>query len=189
MIIRPLDTLHENDGQDDQSRFLISLNDFAERESGTLLDTIFYYWDALRGDGRELPNVRHFDLRDIFGEASQDSMSAVITKATDPENFVLVNHGTSQLGPFGADLEGKRLCDVPSAIHARASAFEYQQCKSLRRPFYHEVDQVIGGISRHYVRIMLPLVDDRGDVVKIAYGIRALEPNYYMTPKNSAVHS
>ena len=180
MILRPLDRLHENDGFDDQSRFLLSLNDFAERESSTLLDTIFYYWDALRGGSDKVPNVRHFELRNVFGQNTPDPLSAVVTDTANPRNFVLVNHGTSQLGPFGADLEGKRLRDVPSVIHARATAQEYQQCKLLRRPLYDEIDQVIGGISRHYVRIMLPLANDQGDVVKIAYGIRALEPNYYM---------
>ena len=105
MILRPLDRLHENDGFDDQSRFLLSLNDFAERESSTLLDTIFYYWDALRGGSDKVPNVRHFELRNVFGQNTPDALSAVVTDTANPRNFVLVNHGTSQLGPFGADLE------------------------------------------------------------------------------------
>jgi hypothetical protein len=36
-----LEATHRSDGTDDQSRFLYSMNDFAERETYTLLDTIF----------------------------------------------------------------------------------------------------------------------------------------------------
>ena len=56
---------------------------------------------------------------------------------------------------------------------------EYEHCKHLRRPLYNEIDQVVRGICRHYVRLMLPLIEDKGEITKIAYVTRGLLPNYY----------
>ena len=67
--------------------------------------------------------------------------------------------------------------DVPSVIHARATAQEYQQCKLLRRPPLSCKSSVE---SAAITCGSCCLGQRPGRCAKIAYGIRALEPNYYM---------
>jgi len=52
---------------------------------------------------------------------------------------------------------------------------EYLRCKETRKQLYHEINQVVCGVVRHYVRLKLPLADTDGNIVKIAYGVRLLE--------------
>ena len=180
MKYKPLEKMHQTDGSDDQSRFLYSMNDFAEREPGTLLDTVHFYWDALSGDRGDLPNVTYFDARDLFGADIPDLVSSVDVRSDDPQNYLMLDHPKSPLGPFGGQMINKRIREFPNKLHREATQKEYLICKQTRRPFYHEIDQVIGGISRHYVRVLLPLMDNSGAVVKVAVVLRRLTPSYRM---------
>ena len=55
---------------------------------------------------------------------------------------------------------------------ATATAMEYNACKHARAPMYHEIEQIIGGVMRHYTRIVLPVADRHGKVVKLYCGFR-----------------
>ena len=52
---------------------------------------------------------------------------------------------------------------------------EYLRCKERRKPLYHEINQIVCGVVRYYVRVGLPLADTDGNIVKIAYGVRLLK--------------
>ena len=71
-------------------------------------------------------------------------------------------------------------------MHAQSTMNEYLRCKETRQPFYHEIDQVVCGVVRHYVRLMLPLANTDGNVIKIAYGVRLLESFYQFSDENPA---
>jgi len=88
MRYESLDATHQSDGSGDQSRFLDLTNDFADRETGKLLDTMFYYWQALFGDGRVLSHVQAFNSGDLFGNNVPERLSVMITQADDPANFM-----------------------------------------------------------------------------------------------------
>ena len=88
MRYEPLDATHQNEGSGDQSRFLDLTNNFADRETGKLLDTMFYYWQAQFGDGRKLPHVQAFNSGDPFGDNVPERLSVMITQADDPANFM-----------------------------------------------------------------------------------------------------
>ena len=60
-------------------------------------------------------------------------------------------------------------------MHYRACASEYLISIRERVPIYHEIDQAIGDISRHYVRLMLPVVDKMGRVVRLVYAVRIVK--------------
>jgi hypothetical protein len=135
VIFRPLEIIRGCSGANDQSRFLYDLNAFAEREAGTLLDTMFYYWQALCGDGQEMPHLRDFEPRQLFGDKIPDHLSAIVTEVANPANFIMIAHLKYTLGLFGGQLEAKPIKDFPSLIHAQALMYEYQRCRQLRRSF------------------------------------------------------
>jgi len=71
-------------------------------------------------------------------------------------------------------MEGTRLGDYPNRMHRDATMAEYQLCKQLRRPLYNEFNQILAGVTRHYRRILMPLLDERGEFVRIAYSFRSI---------------
>jgi hypothetical protein len=71
-------------------------------------------------------------------------------------------------------MEGTRLGDYPNRMHRDATMAEYQLCKQLRRPLNNKFNQILAGVTRHYRRILMPLLDERGDVVRIAYSFRSI---------------
>lgn len=170
MVYRPLEVIHAFDGDDEHCRRQFSLNDFAEMEQNSYLDVLFYYWNALRGDGRELPRVESFCPTGVFGPDVLHWIRGVDTTSENPENFLLRDHHSSLPALLPNGLHGRPVTDFPSKAHARATLRDYVLCRRLRSPMYHEINQVVCGVPRHYVRLLLPLVDANGRVVRLAYG-------------------
>ena len=175
-----LDISRGRDGADETCRLLLSLDRFADREAGTTLDTLYYYWDALRGDGRTMPLAKDFRPGHVFGPGFMNWVHAVETAVDDPANFVMRDHGNNGAVPYTVRMADRRIADYPRRLHARGCMREYQMCRLLRRPLYHEIDHITAGVARHYTRILLPLADERGAVVRLAYAIRLLDPPFRM---------
>ena len=97
-----------------------------------VLDTIFYYWDALRGGSDKVPNVRHFELRNVFGQNTPDGASAVDPPTPGTlSSSIMERLSSARLVPIWRE---------SSFATCASTAQEYQQW--LRRPLYHEIDQV-----------------------------------------------
>lgn len=171
----PLDISRGRDGADETCRLLYSLNAFAEQEADTRLDAIYFYWDALRGDGRQLPLARDFRPDLAFDRSTMNWVHAVELRDDNPANFVMRDHDNNGVVPFTVRMADRRISDYPRRLHAEGCMREYQMCRILRRPLYHEIDHITAGVARHYTRILLPLADDSGAVVRLAYAIRLLE--------------
>jgi len=62
----------------------------------------------------------------------------------------------------------------PFKLHAARCAFEYELCKRIQQPIYHEITQTVGRYHRSYVRLLLPTVDRSGNVEKLFYATRYL---------------
>jgi hypothetical protein len=101
VIFRPLEIISGCSGANDQSGFLYDLNAFAEREAGTFLDTMFYFWQALCGDGQEMPHLRDFEPRKLFGDKIPDHLLAIVTEVANPDNFIMIAHPKYTFGLFG----------------------------------------------------------------------------------------
>jgi hypothetical protein len=86
------------------------------------------------------------------------------------------DHPDNLIQGFGRELSGKVLAEFPSKMHAKSLMLEHLRCKRWKVPLYHEIDQVINGIGRHYTRLMVPLVDETGTVTRIYYGVYPLVP-------------
>ena len=176
----PLDICRGRDGADETCRLLYSLNSFAERESGSPLDTLLFFWEAMRGDGRRLPLVKDFRPDMVFGPNITNWVHAVDTRVDDPANFVMRDHDNNGVVPYTVRMADRRLAEYPRRLHAEGCMREYQMCRILKRPLYHEIDHITAGVARHYMRILLPLADEAGTVVRIAYGIRLVEQPFRM---------
>jgi len=165
-----LHRVFEQYGDDEQERLEFDLATFAVNEKHTNLGRLFdYYKSLMRAD---LPRATEFQPGLKLDSQTLEKIAWVETVNESPDNFVMQNHPAMPNGTFGAELTGQRLAEFPAEIHADALIVEYNRCRRLRRPMYHEIDQTIGGISRAYRRIMLPLVDERGVVTRVAYAYR-----------------
>lgn len=171
MSFEPLEKIYSRDGMDEQCRLQYSLNSFAELEANSIPETVFYYWQALKGDGRELPHVEQFQPKAIFGPNICYFIRAMETASVNPDYFVVRDHYAHKTTPFSDGMLDRRLVEFPSRIHVEATQREYLRCLESRTPLYFRVSQLICGIPRNYSKLMLPLVDDSGRIVRVAYGL------------------
>lgn len=173
-MLNALETERGWDGNDVQLRILYDMNAFAEKEAATHLDILHYYWSSLQIDRDTLPNLSEFHPRDILPNIDNCLVGWIDATADDPNNFIMRDHPDNPIFGLGTELTDRLLSEFPNRMHAKSLVLEYLRCKRWKVPHYHEIEQVIGGISRHYTRLMLPLVDDTGTVTRIFYGITPL---------------
>ncbi|NKB60154.1 MAG: hypothetical protein GKS00_27900 [Alphaproteobacteria bacterium] len=171
-----LETERSWDGNDVQVRTLFDMNAFAEREAASHLDILHYYWSSLQIEKVSLPKVHEFHPSDVLPKAAFSSVGWVDSIADDPRDFVMRDHPENPVYGLGIELNDTFLSEFPNKMHAKSLLLEYIRCKRWKVPLYHEIEQVIGGISRHYTRLMLPLVDESGTVTQIFYGVSPLTP-------------
>lgn len=170
-----LETERGYDGNDVQVRTLFDMNTFAEREAGTHLDILHYYWSSFQIDEAGAPSFSDFHPDDVLSAAGTCKVGWIDTTADDPNNFVMRDHPENPIRGFGRELDGKILADFPNKMHAKSLVLEYLRCKRWKVPLYHEIDQVINGVARHYTRLMVPLLDESGTVTRIYYGVSPLK--------------
>ena len=77
-------------------------------------------------------------------------------------------------GAYFGNYSHTALLHHPFRLHAARCAFEYELCKRVRQPIYHEITQTVGSTYRSYVRLLLPTVDSLGKVQKLYYATRYL---------------
>lgn len=175
-MLNALETERGWDGNNVQIRILYDFNAFAEKESGSHLDVLHYYWSTLQLDKDNLPKISDFHPEEILPASARNNVAWIDSSASDPNNFIMRAHPERPNPGFGAELSGRTLRDFPNKMHANSLVLEYLRCKRWKIPLYHEIDQVINGVARHYTRLALPLVSDSGEVTRIYYGIRPLAP-------------
>ena len=161
---------------DVQVRILYGMDTFAERKAGTYLDILHYYWSSLQIDSNRLPTVAEFRLQTVLPEFENHDIGLVDTTADAPVEFVMQHHPASTVPGWGRELSGKKLGDYPNKMHAKSLTLEFRRCKTWKLPHYHEIDQVIDGVARHYTRLMVPAVDDHETMVRNYYTVRWLAP-------------
>lgn len=173
-MLNELETERGWDGNDFQLRILYDMNAFAEKEEASHLDILHYYWSSLQLDEDSLPKISEFRIHDVLPESARNSVAWIDTTAEDPNKFVLREHPDRPHPGFGKELTDKFVSDFPNRLHAKSLVLEYLRCKRWRIPLYHEIDQVINGVARHYTRLLLPLVSETGEVTRLYYGYRTV---------------
>ena len=176
MRAQPLEVKRLIDGTDEQRRSHFPMNDFAEEEYGTFMDTLFYYWQSMRMPHSLIPMVSSFRPWEIFSEADMERYHGVDVRPVEPPNFVMREHPGGKVADRCGNISDRPISQFPSRIHAEACSADYNLCRTLGFPQYHEVDQIVCGYSRRYRRLLLPLTDEKGKIVRLAYVVRLLEP-------------
>lgn len=154
---------------DAQERLMLSVDKLFSRETGTALKELHSFWLAKSPGGGEPPCITDFDYKAALSAETLRFISWVDVTAADPYNYVIRDH-TNQTS--FSDHTDRRLGDHPSRMNLRSCAFEYRACMADPQPFYHEIEQTIGNISRHYRRMMLPIVSASGRVERLVYAVR-----------------
>ena len=165
----------ETVGLDEQTRSLYSLAAFRNREKATPLFRLYEYWSALPRGPQGLPFQGGFRPEADLSEELAAQVCSIDTSANDPLDYIIVRQAPSTLRGYGTELAGRPLCDRRQTdMDTTACAVEFLFCKHERRPMYHEIDQILDGLKRHFTRIMLPVENDAGMVETIHYATRDL---------------
>jgi hypothetical protein len=159
----------ENAFGDAQERLTLSIETLLPREAGNVLFELHDLWWKRSAGGGEPPCVDGFDYKSLLPAEFHRYVSWVDLSAADPYNYVIRDH--THQSQF-CDHTDRRLGDHPSRMNTRSCAAEYIACIRDRRPFYHEIDQTVGSISRQYRRMMLPIANARGKVERLVYAVR-----------------
>ncbi len=159
----------EQVGADNQERLMLSFDKMFPRERHTALGELFMYWQAKRIDGEGLPYEDNFSSGELLPEPCRDFTAWVEATSPDPFNFTISKHPS--LLEWG-NRSNRRVGELDSMMNAKSCAVEYLACIKSRQPMYHEIEQTVGGHSRHYVRLLLPLLDKAKDVSRLFYAVR-----------------
>lgn len=116
--------------------------------------------------GERTPIIRLFEHWQNGLDLTSNSWIDVTPE--NPYHFILCNHSGRLVG----GMSNFPVASYPFKMHAQACAAEYLACKTEARPVAHYVNQNLAGYHREYVRLMVPIVDVRGNVSKIVYAFR-----------------
>lgn len=158
-----------------QERSTLSLDEMMKREvdpvtgAPTVVRDLFDYWQERHAGGP--PPAAGFDPQAAFTPEASRWVSWIDADNRDSLNFLLCSHPGYVFG----DWSGKRLRDYHNSYHARSCGLEYMTCLMVQKPFYHEIRQTIGAVSRAYVRLLLPVADRNRAVKRLFYAIRHTE--------------
>lgn len=149
---------------------------FQQREADSPLKVAYAYWQLLKPvDG--MPGVDRFDPKRDLPKNASKVVSWVDVRPENPMRYVFWDHLPSEKSKFGQELSGKTLEEIKEfglGIHILSCAVEYAACKRFGQPCYHEIDQYIAGERRKYTRLLLPVCDSEGSVVKLFCAYRMI---------------
>lgn len=175
--------LAEQCGDDLQERLTLSFDQMFARENQGPLGDLYKFWMQKRDSGEGLPSEETFTRRELLPESCQAFTAWVDASTPDPLNYVVRNHPS--MSDWG-NQSNLRLGQLSSKMNAKSCAREYLTCKSIRRPMYHEIEQTVGSNSRHYVRLLLPVLNDANSVTKLVYAVRMFSATGLRAPSTSS---
>ena len=161
----------EQSGGNQQERLMLSREKMFAREKGNALWVLHDFWHARSLASGQIPLTEDFAYKEILPESVTRYISWADVTPSNPLNFIMHDH-TRQTA--FADHSDRRLGDHPVPMNAKACACEYIDCIRGKQPTYFEIDQSFGTISRHMVRLMVPVADSSGAVVKLVYAVRII---------------
>jgi len=127
------------------------------------MSPLLAYWDGKRSGGR-MPRRRDIDpleFKDFLGRVNLVEIKA------PPERFIFRVLGTRfPLRPGGAR-DGQGISIIPPAIYRNMLARQFEEGCALGAPTLYANTFVFDGMSYSYMRLMLPLGDDRETVDRL----------------------
>jgi len=167
---------NERDAINHQTRIWINAERAAIDNPGSDIAALFRYWRerALIGDGLPL----QADFRPPLSRVPW-----LDVETANPLHFQLHNHPAGVCG----DWDSARLAEYPVPMHAKSCAMEYLRCKNRREPAYIHIRQKLLDVEREYAKLLLPVVDETGDVVRVYYAWRFTCDPIVLSTMNSSI--
>lgn len=162
---------HEQSGDHEQERLMLSMDKMFARERGSSLWYLFQMWQEYRLVADKIPTIDQFSYKDKLPADIRENISWVSLDVENPLYFVCHDHNPKS---SFTNHSGLRIGDHPVPMNARACATEYLHCATIRRPIYFEIKQTIGAKSRHFMRLMVPIIDGTKEVTRLIYAVRLI---------------
>ena len=118
MRAHPLGVKRLIDGADERRHSHFPMNDFAEDEYGTFMDTLFYYWQSMRMPHSLIPMVSSFWPMEIFSEADMERYHGVDVRPVELPNFVMREHPGGKVADRYGNISDRPISQFLSRIHA-----------------------------------------------------------------------
>lgn len=167
MLRLPINVTVEAEANEMHRLSYYTLDALAENEPfDSLLRLMLGYWNSITRRGR-LPRLNDLPPDGAALQRLQGLVTVVDVSSDDPAGFVISKHKKSNIPLFGQELENKRLVDFPCRFIGRSLAKEYWGVRQSGAPRYQESEQIVDGFTRQFLRLMLPIADENGKVVKV----------------------
>lgn len=175
----PAETVTETAGLDEQLRERYSTKAFLELEQGTVLGRFHDFWASLPQGENGLPVLTDDMLKAGLPGDVLHWVSQIDTRPENPMEYVMQACSTRQLPEYCVEAADTLVIEIPCIFHAIQLAIECLACKHDRNLAYHVINQTIGGKHSHYARLLLPVGDASGNVVKIFHAVRPVHVPQY----------
>ncbi len=156
-------------GEDSQERLMMSFDKAFVRERDTKLGDLYRYWNEKRLLSKELPHESFFSNQEHLPNSCRNGVAWVNAMEADPFNYTIKKD--SSLSAWG-NRSLRRVGELDSPMNSRSCAREYLTCLNLQQPMYHEIEQTFGDNTRHYVRLLLPILNSSNKVESLFYALR-----------------
>jgi hypothetical protein len=154
------------------------LKEFWMREPGESLGIAWDMWQLSR-DTNALPDpfmgTMPDDFHDVGCPPHTDRFRPSLAEAYYAE--VAARHPMQYLWVTPGEPPAY-LWQIRSELIQRVLLADLVHCKGAARPFYHQIEQDCDGHHYRYMRLMLPVVDDEGEVCRIYAFCRPLTQGF-----------
>lgn len=153
-------------------RLTLDIERILEFEDVSALAQLYRFWLEMCGDPNSLPIVDEFLYKDVLSAETLRHIAWVDVSSENPLDFVVNDHPNLSSFP---DMSHRKLRDHPSHAHSSSVAIEFLFAKRMQTVSYHQIEQTVGTMYRHYRRVMVPVLDKKaGSVSRIVYAVRVI---------------
>ena len=178
-----IESLHERIGDDVQQREFYSLNALAELESSdSPIFVMLKYWLDLRNRSPK-PPCYDASLQAKFWQLKiPHHVTLIDCSAAHASKFRVLYHANDANNEpwlYDEPISGRPIGTLPSRLVSLSAQSDYdlaKSCETLDFVPYCSIRQVVNGVFRDYMRLLLPFTGPQGDVTMLAAVTRMRQP-------------
>lgn len=154
---------------------------FIREDNGSPISKLLEYWLELKRGQPAAPLADTVQIDTLWRLKLPHKVTIVDCSVEDPKNFQIIHHAHDVQGEawfYRSRVTGCRIAELPSGLHAGSLQHDYLFSKNNQDPCtlgYHRVTQRIAGISRDYMRLLLPFAGADGNVSTLIAVTRVLQ--------------
>lgn len=170
-------------GQEIDERLMLDFNVALSDSRLVCLKSVYEYWQSHKPADGQLPTLTDLNYR---RDLENDLIGLIGRLDVSPANPMAFHvDDTPEIDGFSS-MKGLTLNEHPFFAHAVSTATDFMYCKFQRTPGFYEINQCSGELNRHYVRLMLPVADETGDVVCVLYVVNVISSSMSGVSDSSA---